>query len=87
VRIDILTIYIYNNILVINYAIVRCHVAARTYLPTIYTVLLFICAYIAKHRDRMLEVVGTDNAELFDALVAACHALTAIIKPYVQPGT
>jgi len=61
-------------------------VARVTYLPTIYATLLFICAYIARHRERMLEVVGSDNAELFDALVTAYHALTTIIKPYVQPG-
>jgi hypothetical protein len=58
----------------------------RTYLPTIYVTLSFLCSYIAKHRDVMLKFVGEENAGLFDDVVIACHALTAVIRPFVQPN-
>jgi len=76
--------YIYNKILVINYAIVRCHVARRTYLPTLYKTLLFVCSFVADHRERIVEVIGDENVAALDAVITACHVLTAIIKPFVS---
>jgi hypothetical protein len=60
---------------------------SRTYLPTLLKVLNFLCAYIAKHRDRIVEVIGAEHAAAVDAVVTACHILTDVILPLVNNGT
>lgn len=57
----------------------------RTYLPTIFKTLQFLCAFIAKHRVRILKVIGEDKAEAMDALLLACDVFTQIIVPFVTP--
>lgn len=57
----------------------------KTYLPTVFSLLEFLCAFIARHRTRMIEVLGDDAVPALDALVLACHVFTEIILPFVKP--
>jgi hypothetical protein len=62
--------------------------AARTYLPTLYRILIALCNFITKHRTRILQVLGEEHTTAVDAVVTACTVLTDIIAPFVQvePG-
>lgn len=55
--------------------------AARTYLPTLVNLLLLVCSFITKHRDRIIEVIGTENTEKLDAILLACAAFRDIAVP------
>jgi hypothetical protein len=57
----------------------------RTYLPTVFRLLQFLCAFIAKHRVRILQTIGDDKAPQLDALMLACDVFTQIILPFVTP--
>jgi len=59
----------------------------KTYLPTVYKLLEFLCAFIARHRTRIIEVIGDENVPALDALTTACHVFTEIILPFVRPTT
>jgi|EndMetStandDraft_4_1072995.scaffolds.fasta_scaffold1600221_1 hypothetical protein len=57
----------------------------RTYLPTVYKLLTFLCAFIAKHRVKILKTVGEDKAPQLDALLLACDVWVNVILPFVTP--
>lgn len=61
--------------------------ASRTYLPTLLAILKVVCAYIVRHRDRILQVIGTQHATKLDAIMAACDAFTEVALPFIEPGT
>jgi hypothetical protein len=61
-------------------------VSVRTYLPTLKFVLEALCAYIAKHRTKILSVIGNDNVAKLDAVVTACQILTEAILPFIPGG-
>lgn len=55
--------------------------ASRTYLPSLLRFLRIVCNYITRHRDRIVEVIGTNNASKLDDVLAACSVLTDVILP------
>jgi len=57
----------------------------RTYLPTLLKTLNFLCKFIASHRDRIVQVIGTENEPKLDAVMTACHILTDVIVPILTP--
>lgn len=57
---------------------------SRTYLPTLIHILEHVCHFIVLHRDRIIEVLGTENTTKIDAVVTACHVLTAVIVPILE---
>lgn len=58
----------------------------RTYLPTLKFFLKKICKYIGDHRDRIVEVVGEDNASKVDAVVTACNILMPVLDLFIPNG-
>ena len=56
---------------------------ARTYLPTLLFILDKLCNYIAKYRNTILSVIGSENEAKLDAVVTACHALTDVLKAFI----
>jgi hypothetical protein len=60
--------------------------AARTYLPTLLLILKQVCGFITKHRERILEVVGTQHAAKLDAIMIACAAFTDVALPFIEQG-
>lgn len=57
----------------------------RTYLPTLFKVLKFMCAFLARHRERIIQVIGAEHTNKVDALETACDALTEVIFPILFP--
>lgn len=60
--------------------------AKRTYLPTLKAVLLTVCAFIGKHRDKILDVIGEDNAAALDGVITACNVLMPILDLFIPDG-
>ena len=58
---------------------------ARTYLPTLKVLLTQVCHFISKHRDRIVAVVGEENANKVDAVVTACNILMPFIDENIAP--
>lgn len=60
---------------------------SRTYLPTLLFLLKQTCKFITRHRDRLVQVVGTQHAPKLDAIMGACDAFTEIALPLLEQGT
>ena len=60
---------------------------SRTYLPTLKKILNNVCIFIGKHRDRIVAVVGDENADKVDAIVDACNLLMPILDAFIPDGT
>lgn len=60
--------------------------ANRTYLPTLISLLKFICTYITKHRDKIVNAVGTEHASKVDAITTACELFMNVALPVLEPG-
>jgi len=56
----------------------------RTYIPTAVKLLHHLCVYMSHHRDRIVEVIGDENADAFDLVVSSCIALTDILIPFLE---
>jgi hypothetical protein len=59
----------------------------RTYIPTLMKVLKYMCAYISKHRDVLLRVIGDENAPKLDGLITACNLIMPILEEFNPPGS
>lgn len=57
----------------------------RTYLPTLKAILKRLCKFIGNHRDRIVEVVGEENASKVDAVVTACNVLMPVLDALIPP--
>lgn len=57
--------------------------ASRTYLPTLVELLLLVCNFVTKHRERIIEIVGTENTDAVDNLLTACTAVRDIAVPFL----
>jgi len=57
--------------------------ASRTYLPTLVQLLLLVCSFVTKHRDRILHIIGEENSEALDNLLLACNAVRDIALPFL----
>lgn len=55
----------------------------RTYLPGLKFILKRVCKYIGLHRDRIVEVVGEENASKVDAVVTACNILMPVLDLFI----
>jgi len=60
--------------------------ASRTYLPTLLALLKVVCVFISRHRDRILQVIGTEHADVLDAITLACAAFEAVVGEFIPPG-
>lgn len=61
--------------------------AVRTYLPTLLRMLGVVCKFIARHRTRIVEVIGPANESKLDALVTACDVFTTAAVAFLDTGT
>lgn len=55
----------------------------RTYLPKLIFILDQACIYIGKYRSKILKVIGDENAEALDNIIAACEAFHVIAAPFL----
>lgn len=55
----------------------------RTYLPTLKFLLKKICKFVSAHRDRIVEVVGEENASKVDGVVLACNILMPVLDEFI----
>lgn len=57
----------------------------RTYLPGLKQLLKRVCKYIANHRDKIVDLVGDENAAKVDGVVAACNLLMPVLDALIPP--
>lgn len=55
----------------------------RTYLPTLKFILTRVCKYIGIHRDKIVSVIGEENASKVDAVVTACNILMPVLDLFI----
>lgn len=60
--------------------------ALRTYLPTLLLILRKTCKFIAVHRSRILDFIGSEHAAELDAVVTACEILEAVVEAAMPPS-
>ena len=58
-----------------------------TYIPTLLVIMRHLCHYIAAHRERILQVVGSEHTATLDAVVTACQAFEAIAVAFAPHGS
>lgn len=59
--------------------------AGRTYLPTLFKILLTLCSFITRYRTQIVKAVGEGNADKVDGVVLACNLLQDVVAPLVAP--
>lgn len=59
---------------------------ARTYLPTIFTIVRKLCVYIARHDSVIRANLTGDALSAYSALTVACDAFNAYYDSVMSPS-